>query len=250
MPGPCPNPERLAAALRGNQPPGEEADLAAHLAHCPVCQAALESLAGGSGWLEAKAKAYTTTELTACEPLRRVMRALESCSGDAHDEAPPPPKLDFLQPIDQPGLLGKFGPYEVIAHIASGGMGIVLKARDPALNRVVALKILSPALAANSLARARFIREARAAAAVMHEHVVPIHAVAECDGLPYIVMQFVKGRSLSERIRATGPMRLDEILRIGSQTAAGLAAAHSQGLIHRDVKPGNILLENSVERVK
>src|SRR6185503_15344911 len=115
---------------------------------------------------------------------------------------------------------------------------------------IVALKLLAPALATNSLARARFVREARAAAGVIHDNVVPIHAVDECAGLPYLVMQFVKGRTLAERIRATGPLRLEEILRIGAQTAAGLTAAHAQGLIHRDVKPGNILLENSVERVK
>ena len=127
---------------------------------------------------------------------------------------------------------------------------IVLQARDPALNRVVALKILPPLLAANPLARARFVREARAAAAVVHEHVVPIYAVDEVAGLPYLVMQFIHGRSLSDRIRATGPLPLEQILRIGAQAASGLAAAHAQGLVHRDVKPGNILIENSVERVK
>jgi serine/threonine protein kinase len=178
------------------------------------------------------------------------MSSLESRGGLREHEEVPQPSLDFLQPSEQSGILGRFGPYEVIAHIASGGMGIVLKARDPALNRIVALKILPPALAANSLARSRFVREARAAAAVVHDHVVPIYAVNECRGLPYLVMQFVEGRSLAERIRLTGPLQLEEILRIGAQTAAGLAAAHAQGLIHRDVKPGNILLENSVERVK
>jgi serine/threonine protein kinase len=134
--------------------------------------------------------------------------------------------------------------------VAVGGMGIVLKARDPGLDRIVALKILPSALAANSLARARFIREARAAAAVVHEHVVSIYAVDEAAGLPYLVMQFVQGRTLAERIKASSPLPVEEILRIGAQTAAGLAAAHAQGLIHRDVKPGNILLENGVERVK
>ncbi|MCI0745861.1 MAG: serine/threonine protein kinase [Verrucomicrobia subdivision 3 bacterium] len=178
------------------------------------------------------------------------MRRLETRSGAPEHEMESPPRLDFLQPSDQPGVLGRFGPYEIVAHVASGGMGIVLKARDQALNRIVALKILEPTLAANTLARARFVREARAAAAVVHEHVVPIYAVDESAGLPYIVMQFVQGQPLSDRIRATGPLRLEEVLRIGAQTAAGLAAAHAQGLIHRDIKPGNILLENSVERVK
>src|SRR5688572_23933038 len=111
MPGPCPTPERLAAALRGRQPDGGDAELAAHLAECPTCQARLESLAGGSGWLEAKAKTHQATAPDA-EPLQRAMHALESNVGDVHPEASAPPRLDFLQPANQAGVLGKFGPYE------------------------------------------------------------------------------------------------------------------------------------------
>ncbi|HMF17666.1 MAG TPA: serine/threonine-protein kinase, partial [Gemmataceae bacterium] len=105
-------------------------------------------------------------------------------------------------------------------------------------------------LAANAAARKRFTREARAQAAVSHDHVVTIHAVEEMNGLPYLVMQYVSGMSLQERLDRGGPLQLVEIVRIGMQTAAGLAAAHAQGLIHRDIKPANILLENGVERVK
>ena len=129
-------------------------------------------------------------------------------------------------------------------------MGIVLKAFDPALHRVVAIKVLAPQLATSGSARQRFAREARAAAAVRNEHVVAIHAVDEWKGLPYLVMQFIPGISLQERIDRTAPLDLTAILRIGMQTAAGLAAAHAQGLVHRDIKPANILLENGVERVK
>ncbi|MCC6233301.1 MAG: serine/threonine protein kinase, partial [Verrucomicrobiales bacterium] len=154
-----------------------------------------------------------------------------------------------LEASDQPGVLGLFAGYPVLARIASGGMGIVYQALDPALNRLVAIKVLSPQLASSETARARFLREARAAAAVVHESVVAIHAVGEERGLPYLVMQFIAGKSLEARV-AHGPLSLREILRIGMQTALGLAAAHAQGLIHRDVKPGNILLENGVERVK
>ena len=179
------------------------------------------------------------------------MQELESLTTSPEAGAAGPPALDFLQPADEPGLIGHFGPYDVLEPVACGGMGIVLKARDPALNRIVAVKVLHPALAVNGLARARFIREARAAAAVVHDHVVAIHAVEECRGLPYLVMAFIKGRSLAERLHAAaGPLPVDEVLRIGAQTASGLAAAHAQGLVHRDVKPANILLENSIERVK
>ncbi|MCC7419294.1 MAG: serine/threonine protein kinase [Planctomycetaceae bacterium] len=129
-------------------------------------------------------------------------------------------------------------------------MGVVLKAVDPALNRVIALKVLSPHLATSANARKRFLREARAAAAVCHENVVTIHAVREAARLPYLVMEFIGGVSLQERINSEGPLPVVEILRIGIQVAGGLAAAHAQGLVHRDVKPGNILLENGVQRVK
>ena len=134
--------------------------------------------------------------------------------------------------------------------LGRGGFGIVLKAFDPALSRVVAIKVLAPQLAASAAARSRFAREARAAAAVVHENVVAIHAVDSWNGLPYLVMPYIAGRSLQERVDRDGPLAVKEILRIGMQTAQGLAAAHAQGLVHRDVKPSNILLENGVERVK
>ena len=120
---------------------------------------------------------------------------------------------------------------------------------DTKLNRIVAVKVLAPELAANPNARRRFLREAQAAAAVSHPHVVTIHAVDE-DKLPYLVMECIVGQSLQEKLDRGGALRLTEILRIGRQVAEGLAAAHHQGLIHRDIKPANILLENGVERVK
>lgn len=157
--------------------------------------------------------------------------------------------FDFLTPSDKPGTLGLLGHYEVIDVIGRGGMGVVFRALDPRLNRVVAIKVLAPELAASPLARRRFLREAQAAAAVSHPHVVTIHAVDE-QKLPYLVMECIVGQSLQQKIDNFGPLRLTEILRIGHQIAEGLAAAHRQGLIHRDIKPANVLLENGVERVK
>ncbi len=159
--------------------------------------------------------------------------------------------LDFLLPSEKPECLGILGPYEVLEVIGRGGMGIVLRAFESKLNRIVAVKVLLPHLAANSTARRRFLREAQAAAAVSHPHVVTIHAVEEATDRtpPYLVMECVVGQSLQEKLDANGPPRLAEILRISRQIAEGLAAAHKQGLIHRDIKPANILLENGVERV-
>ena len=156
----------------------------------------------------------------------------------------------FLNPTDNPRMLGRVGNYEVAGIIGSGGNGVVLKGFDAALSRNVAIKLLSPRLADSGAARRRFSREAQAAAAVVHDNVMAIHAVAETHGLPYLVMPYVRGPSLDARLRSSGPLALEEVLRVGRQVAAGLAAAHAQGLVHRDIKPANILLEEGVERVK
>ncbi len=165
---------------------------------------------------------------------------------ESHSDLP----LEFLDYSDGPEVRGRLGNYEITDIIGLGGMGIVLQGRDTRLERVVAVKVLAPQLAASPSARQRFLREARAAAAVRDEHVVTIYAVEEAAGLPYLVMELISGMSLQERIDERGPLGVKEILLIGMQTAQGLAAAHAQGLIHRDVKPANILLENGVERVK
>ena len=165
--------------------------------------------------------------------------------------------LSFLLPSDKEGVLGTIGSYEVLDEIGRGGMGVVMRAVDPKLNRVVAVKALLPELAVNPNSRRRFLREAQAAAAISHPHVVAIHAVDDAHQdvagkpvPPYLVMECVIGQSLQQKLDRVGPLRLAEILRISRQIGEGLAAAHKQGVIHRDIKPANILLENGVERVK
>jgi WD40 repeat protein len=158
--------------------------------------------------------------------------------------------LDFLAPSQRPCSLGRLGHYEVLEVVGKGGMGVVLRAFDEKLHRVVAIKALLPALATTGSARQRFVREAQAAAAVTHDNVIDIHAVEDAGPVPYLVMQFLDGCTLQERLDRAGPLPLKEVLRIGLQIAAGLAAAHAHGLVHRDVKPANILLENGVQRVK
>jgi hypothetical protein len=155
----------------------------------------------------------------------------------------------FLAPPTRPDSLGRLGHYEVLEVLGRGGFGTVFKAFDDQLHRVVAVKVLAPQLAASGTARERFLREARAAAAVRDDHVVNIHAVQPAE-LPYLVMEYVAGQTLQQKLDKAGPLSVPEVLRIGSQIAKGLAAAHATGLVHRDVKPANILLENGVERVK
>ena len=131
--------------------------------------------------------------------------------------------------------------------LGKGGFGIVVRAFDENLHRVVAIKVLAPALAATSPARKRFLREARAAARVRHDNVVHIYAVEE-KPLPYLVMEYIPGQTLQQRLDQNGPLDVADSLRIGGQIARGLASAHEQGLIHRDIKPANILLEDGLEQ--
>jgi serine/threonine protein kinase/Leucine-rich repeat (LRR) protein len=157
--------------------------------------------------------------------------------------------LKFLEPSNRPGSLGRLAHYEVLEVLVNGGFGTVVKAFDEKLHRFVAIKLMSPLLAATSASRKRFVREARSAAAVRHANVIAIYAV-EDQPIPYLVMDYIAGRTLQQKLEMTGPLDLPDVLRIGQETAAGLAAAHEMGLIHRDIKPGNILLEEGVEHVK
>jgi serine/threonine protein kinase len=158
--------------------------------------------------------------------------------------------LGYLEPALEPDSLGRLDHYEVLEIVGRGGAGMVLKARDTKLQRIVAIKVLARRLAGSGTARQRFVHEAQAAAAVRDDNVVAIYAVGDDGPVPYLVMEFINGITLEGRIRQAGALELKEILRIGIQVANGLAAAHAQGVIHRDIKPGNVLLENGVQRVK
>jgi len=139
--------------------------------------------------------------------------------------------------------------YSIEAEIGRGGMGVVYRARDEKLKRLVAIKVLPPELAYRPDIRARFMREAETAARVSHPNIVPIHTVGEADDLVYFVMAFIDGESLALRLKRRTRLSIDEARRIFRETADALAAAHQQGVIHRDVKPDNILLEGTRGRV-
>lgn len=157
--------------------------------------------------------------------------------------------LSFLEPAGQPDSLGRLAHYEVRQLLGRGACGIVLKAFDTKLHRDVAIKVMSPELATTSPARKRFLREARATAAIGHENVVQIYSVEE-QPLPFLVMEYIAGPTLQEKLNSTGPLEIREIVDIGRQLALGLDAAHARGLVHRDIKPANILLEHTTGRVK
>lgn len=243
---PCPEDSELRAFLQGTSATD---GIATHINACLLCQSRLDELSAGSVFEE---EAAANLREAAVDDATRIAQALEEIKASGEqapsDEVAFPP--GFLGPSDYPGAIGRLGQYEMLQLLGRGGMGAVFKAYDPSLHRIVAIKLLAPHLAHNPQARKRFIREAQAAAAVSHDHVVTTHAIDESAEQPAIVMQYVSGRSLQQKLDADGALELKEILRIGLQTAAGLAAAHAQGLVHRDVKPANILLENGVQRVK
>ncbi len=165
---------------------------------------------------------------------------------DSSDEIP----LRYLQSSSRADAIGRLAHYEILEVVGRGAFGTVLRAFDEKLQRVVAIKVLAPEMASTSPARKRFLREARTSAAIRHENVVGIHAV-EDDPIPYLVMEYIPGKTLQQRLDEHGPLDLADVLKLGKQIADGLAAAHGEGLIHRDIKPGNILLEGGMdERVK
>ncbi len=157
--------------------------------------------------------------------------------------------LQFLTPSARPNALGRLGRYEMLQVLGRGGFGIVFRAFDDLLQRVVAVKVMAPQIATLSPARKRFLREARSSAAVRHENVVHVYDVGE-QPLPYLAMELIPGETLQQKLDRSGPLEVSEVLRIGRQVAEGLAAAHASGLIHRDIKPGNILLEDGSQKVK
>ena len=195
---------------------------------------------------------------------------IRTTSGETHSSHSPVTETVVLPPNaaashfrhEDPGLLPELGGladdplptsiggYRVLGLIGSGAMGRVYLAHDGHLERNVAIKVLNRARARDARARQRFLKEGRSAAAIEHPHVLAIHAVGEQDGLPFIVMQLLQGRTLAEKRAADGPPPIGEVLRIGREIAEGLAAAHARGLLHRDIKPDNIFLEGPAESIR
>jgi serine/threonine protein kinase len=236
----------LRNVLQDDLSPNQWSEWEDHVTACADCRAALDVLAADDPWRDDLRAVLSSVREGSTLPSPDGDDCANAADGDAFLQR----VLALLGPTDDPRMLGRIGPYEITGILGQGGMGVVFKGCDAALNRNVAIKMLLPHLAASGAARKRFAREAQAAAAVVNDYVMAIHSVAEWQGMPYLVMPYARGMSLQKRIDDQGSLGVAEILRIGMQAATGLAAAHDQGLVHRDIKPANILVADGVERVR
>ena len=252
----CPEPRVLAALLEGSLPPEAEQEITQHLSECELCQKALDSLssprefsAGVSNRLRSTTPSPAKLEavLSAEESRVPTGEPLLPTTGGLHNEDDA--YADVLAALGAT-LPCSVGGYELTEFVGRGGMGVVFKATDPDLQRTVAIKFLAPDLSRNEDARERFLREARAVAAINHPAIVTIHAVNSSGTLPWLVMEFIAGESLEDRIARVGRLGWKETVRVGHQLASGLHAAHRQGILHRDIKPANVLIDASTKRVK
>ncbi len=234
-------PSELESFLISQLTPEDEQSFIQHLDSCVDCRKTLESAAGSQEWWYDAKESLTGERLIQSDDAQRA-------AGGVASERLEQQLSHILVRSDDPRMIGRIGNYQIAGVIGRGGTGIVLKGFDASLDRFVAVKVLASELSIMGAARERFQREAQAAAAVTHENVVPIHAVSEFQGHSYIVMQYVPGHSLEQRIRQGGPLEIVEVLRIAMQIARALGAAHEQGVVHRDIKPANILLEEGIDR--
>jgi hypothetical protein len=223
---------------------------------CPVCGRKVRVPFGSSAALpEAGPSSDSDSSIrpSSPEPTHSTRIGLENGSSIlmASERVAAHPETCVLSAPRGPDELGWMGPYRVLSLLGSGSTGIVFRAEDPQLRRQVALKVLRPAAAASAESRRRFLREARAVAGLDHDHIVTVFHVGEDRGSPWLAMKLLKGESLKDRLGGATPcLPVDQMLRIGEEVADALAAAHATGLIHRDVKPSNILLEEGTDRAK
>lgn len=244
----CPTPLQIQNWANGRHTSSEAEWLASHLERCEACVRRFAAIPND-------------------EPLSRLVRQigpeLES-EGDEHPsvrslieqlcQVAMPGELwgvhqpeDLLEPPVDPDEIGRLGAYRILERIGMGGMGVVFRAEDAKLSRPVALKILRPHLLQSDAVRSRFLSEARTAASLKHDHIVVIYQVGEVASsgstVPFIAMEFLEGSSLTDWLQQNPRPPLDVVVRFGREIASGLVAAHSRGIIHRDIKPGNIWVE-------
>ena len=229
-----------------------ETSMAQHLTECTDCRQTLEMTAGASTWWD-EARLHLQVEADpAIDRIAHSICALADHTSDSNLDPLHEIELEqfqhLLDPPSHPELLGKLQRYELEQLVGRGGMGLVFRAHDSELHRVVAVKTLAMHLIPIGAARQRFVREGRAAASLAHPHIVPVFDVIIDGPVPALVMQFIPGPTLENWLDTHGPMAWPQVLTLAIQISDALSAAHASGLVHRDIKPGNILLEAEASR--
>jgi WD40 repeat protein/serine/threonine protein kinase len=262
----CPDVHALEDLVRGSLSDALAESVEAHIAECTRCAEILDRFLGQDPLAQALREqlAAVVSDQTEVETLIRRLKSLPAAApaGVATHDAPTLPPAhallsDTAREVERllaaPAAadeIGRLGPYRVLRTLGAGGMGVVFEAEDGQLGRRVALKVIHPNHAGSPAARERFLREARALAALEHDHIVSVFQVGEERGILFLAMPLLKGTTLDARLARDGKLPVGEVLRIGRETAEGLAAAHDRGLVHRDIKPANIWLEGERGRVK
>jgi len=240
----CPNAEQLERLLNDELDSVDRADVSRHVSECAACQQRLDALTNP----DASAELIPLGEADNSE-LQSLMQRLRQKPLtewlSSSDVVAAPSVRVFAGPISETAPLGRLGEYQIQRLIGSGATGEVFEARDHRLGRMVAIKVLRPEKATHPLARARFEREGRVIASIRDEHIAQIYEIGlPSEGAPYLVMEFVDGESLESRLHREGSVDPREAAEIVCQIASGLAAAHQQGIVHRDVKLSNVLLDS------
>ncbi len=241
----CPSTDELVACL--DSVVQVSTQLTTHIERCHLCRETLSFLAGQpQWWSDAESLLALTPSPSEFRLSQRVcaLSDLQSCDGERQLSEHELQQLrHLLAEPSHPELLGRISRYELEQLVGRGGMGLVFRAHDTELHRVVAVKTLAMHLIPIASARERFIREARAVASLSHPHIVPMYDVITDGPVPALVMQFIAGTTLQQRITQRGSLPVEDVLQISLQLADALVSAHGHGLVHRDIKPGNVLLE-------
>ncbi|MCA9122455.1 MAG: protein kinase [Planctomycetaceae bacterium] len=255
----CPNWETMQHLLAGTLHGSEAEQLETHLLECEQCLSVARTVPANDDLVAAIRARREFSEDTGvldqaiqqAKQLHAEVETVESVDTVVTRDRMEPnlqqptlnEDIDFLAPPERPDEVGRLGGYRVLELLGIGGMGVVFRAEDMHLQRQIALKAMKPAVAASRSAKERFVREAQATAAIDHDNIVHIYQVGEDRNVPFIAMQFLRGESLQQRLQRESRLDQREVVRIGREVAAGLAAAHQRGLIHRDIKPDNIWLD-------
>jgi hypothetical protein len=264
----CPTKDQLENVMRGKADLSDVERISNHVESCPECEQTLQQINAADTLgdqmraeakrvdqpIEAAVRNLIEKVRVRSKPLSESTAAFEGnlprtdgtlgftkseagCEVD-HD-------LHFLSPSQADGELGRLGEYRVLKVLGKGGMGMVFKGHDPRLDRLVALKVMLPHVAANGTAKERFLREARSAAKLKSDYIVTIYQVGEERGVPFLAMEYLEGAPLDQFLAKGRKLTVTQILRIAKEVTKGLADAHERGLIHRDIKPGNIWLDKA-----